>query len=98
MDQHLANAGKKFRIYSVHLNPAVSEALYKKGYTDVHIGGGITGDIQTNDTARHHRLKAIYHEKEQELMLAKLHAHPGKVPSLSRDDEDHEQCLSGVHG
>ena len=39
-----------------------------------------------NDTALHHRLKAIYREKEQELLLAKLRADPGKVPSLSRDD------------
>ena len=32
--------------YSVHIMDSVKEALLKRGYILVHIGGGITGDIQ----------------------------------------------------
>ena len=32
------------------------------------IGGGITGDMQTNDTARHRPLKYLYWEEEEQLM------------------------------
>ena len=39
--------------YSVHVMPEVQEALLKKGYVYVGIGGGITGDIQINDTNTH---------------------------------------------
>ena len=35
--------------YSVHLMPQVPQALFKKGYVLVVIGGGITGNIQIND-------------------------------------------------
>ena len=49
------------------------------------IGGGITGDVQINDTHIHHRLKAEYRVKESELMLKKLKEEPNKVPSPSRD-------------
>ena len=34
--------------YSVHLLQEVKEALMKRGYVYVGIGGGITGDIQVN--------------------------------------------------
>ena len=34
--------------YSVHVLPEVKEALLKRGYVYVGIGGGITGDIQVN--------------------------------------------------
>ncbi len=52
----------------------------------VHIGGGITGDIQANDTALHHRLKVVYRGKEEKLMLQKLRANPDKIPSPTRDE------------
>lgn len=36
--------------YSVHIMPEIRAALLKKGYIFVGIGGGVTGDIQINDT------------------------------------------------
>ena len=42
--------------YSAHLVPEVEEAFFKKGYFLV-IGGGITGDIQGNDTSYHRQAK-----------------------------------------
>ena len=36
--------------YSVHLLPELRASLLKKGYVLVVIGGGITGDVQVNDT------------------------------------------------
>ena len=46
--------------YSVHIMPEVKEALYKRGYIYVGIGGGVTGDIQINDTDMHAPLKRKY--------------------------------------
>ena len=43
--------------YSVHLMPEVRQALFKNGCVLVIIGGGITGDIQINDTNCHRDLK-----------------------------------------
>ena len=62
--------------YSVHLSKSVRTLLIHKGYIPVYIGGGITGDIQVNDTHFHHPLKAAYREKEQQLMLEKLGVSP----------------------
>ena len=39
--------------YSVHIMPEIKEALLKRGYVPVIIGGGVTGDIQINDTDLH---------------------------------------------
>ena len=44
--------------YSVHLMPEIKEALLKRGYVPVIIGGGVTSDIQINDTDLHWPLKA----------------------------------------
>ena len=33
--------------------PEIKEALLKRGYVLVIIGGGVTGDIQINDTDLH---------------------------------------------
>ena len=46
--------------YSAHLSPEVEAALNRKGYFFIAIGGGITGDVQVNDTAYHMPLKAAY--------------------------------------
>ena len=46
--------------YSAHLMPAVRQALFKKEYDLVIIGGGITADIQINDTNCHCDLKKYY--------------------------------------
>ena len=72
--------------YSVHLMPEVRQALLKKGYILVIIGGGITGDIQINDTNCHRDLKKYYREFEMELMLDQLKDDPKKIPSPSRND------------
>ena len=82
---------KKFRIftlddYSAHLDPSIAEELFRKGYILVIIGGGITGDMQPNDTALHHRLKEIYREKEQEVLITQLRNNQEKIPTLSRDN------------
>jgi len=82
---------KNYRIYvlddySVHLMPEVKDAFLKKGYVYVGIGGGVTGDIQINDTHIHAPLKNKYRELEQELMLTQLRAGPKNIPQSSRDD------------
>ena len=40
--------------------PEVKSALLKRGYILVGIGGGVTGDIQINDTDIHSPLKKKY--------------------------------------
>ena len=72
--------------YSVHIVPEIKEALLKRGYVPVIIGGGVTGDIQINDTDLHSLLKAKYRELEQLLMIDQLKANPKKIPQPSRDD------------
>ena len=72
--------------YSVHLQDEIRKKLLAKGYILVIIGGGITGDIQINDTHLHHQLKAKYRERECELMLKKLRTDPTKIPAPTRDD------------
>ena len=72
--------------YSVHIMPEIKEALLKRGYVPVIIGGGLTGDIQINDTDLHSPLKAKYRELEQLLMIDQLKANPKKIPQPSRDD------------
>ena len=46
--------------YAVHLMPEIRQSLLKKGYVLIVIGGGVTGDIQVNDTDFHGPLKALY--------------------------------------
>ena len=72
--------------YSVHVTSEVRQELLKRGYVLVVLGGGITGDVQINDTHLHHRLKSVYRKKETELMMEQLEARPDRVPSPSRDD------------
>ena len=72
--------------YSVYLNLSISDALMKNEYFPIIMGGGITGDIQANDTDLHHRLKTIYCNKEPKLMLAKLAADRTKIPTTTRDN------------
>ena len=47
-----------FEDYSAYLVPEVEEAFFKKGYFLIIIGGGISGDIQVNDTLYHRQAKA----------------------------------------
>ncbi|GFO11576.1 steryl-sulfatase [Plakobranchus ocellatus] len=72
--------------YSVHLQEEVRKKLLEKGYILVIMGGGITGDVQINDTHLHHRLKSKYRDLECDLMHRQLQANPQKVPAPSRDE------------
>ena len=72
--------------YSAHLDPSVQDSLLKRGYFLIVMGGGITGDLQVNDTDMHHPLKEAYREKESSLMIEKLRENPEKIPSSSRND------------
>ena len=65
--------------YAVHLMPEVRQALYDRG-------GGITGDLQVNDTHTHRALKRHYRDKEAELMLSKLNENSHKIPSPDRSE------------
>ena len=72
--------------YSVHLMPEVRQALFKKGSVLVIVGGGITGDIQINDTNCYHDLKKHYRDLEMKLMLEQLEKDPVRIPSTSRNE------------
>ena len=72
--------------YSVHLMPEVKAVLLKRGYILVGISGGVTGDIQINDTDIHSSLKKKYRELEQQLMIAQLRSDPTKIPQPSRNE------------
>ena len=72
--------------YSAYLDPAVKESLSKRSYFLVILPGGITGDLQVNDTDLYHPLKASYREKEAALMIEKLQENPDKIPSPSWDE------------
>ena len=72
--------------YSVHVTKEIRDALLARGYIPVLLGGGITGDIQVNDTHQHHRLKTEYRKRETQLMMEQLRDNPNKIPSPSRDD------------
>ena len=64
----------------------VRQALFKKGYVFVIIGGGIPGDIQINDTNCHRDLKKHYRDLEMKLMLEQFEKDPIKIPSPSRNE------------
>ena len=72
--------------YSVHLQPELRESLLKRGYILIIIGGGVTGDIQVNDTHYHHKIKQQYRDLECNLMIDKLRSDPSKVPAPTRDE------------
>ena len=72
--------------YSVHVTNEVRQELLKRGYVLVVMGGGITGDVQINDTHLHQRLKAAYRNRETALMMEQLEMRPDRVPSPSRDE------------
>ena len=91
IERNLPSGHKKFAImtlddFSAHLNEEVKQKLFQKGYILVLIGGGITGDIQPNDTALHHHLKENYREIEQNLLTSKLVSDPEKVPAITRNE------------
>ena len=66
--------------------PEVKQALLDRGYVPILIGGGITGDIQVNDTHIHCPLKANYRKLEMALMLEKLTENKDKIPAPDRDE------------
>ena len=72
--------------YNVNLMSEIKEALLKRGYVPVIIGGEVTRDIQISDAGLHCPLKVKYRELEQNLMLEQLRVDPSKMPQPSRDD------------
>jgi hypothetical protein len=72
--------------YSVHITPEVRDAMLQRGYILICIGGGVTGDIQVNDTHVHHQLKKHYRQYEAQLMIDQLTANPGKIPNPSKNE------------
>ena len=72
--------------YNVNLMSEIKEALLKRGYVPVIIGGEVKRDIQIHDTGLHCLLKVKYRELEQNLMLEQLRVDPSKMPQPSRDD------------
>ena len=52
----------------------VRQELLKRGYVLVVMGGGITGDLQINDTHLHHDLKSKYRVN---LLMEQLNSDPG---------------------
>jgi hypothetical protein len=80
--------------YSVHLHESVSRAALEKGYIPVIYGGGITGDLQVNDTHIHHLLKSLYRRKEAALLLSLLQICRNKIPTPSRHDQAEMICES----
>ena len=71
--------------YSVHITDEVRNALLVKVYIMVVIGGGITDDVQCNDTHIHRLLKKNYRQLEKNLMMEMLRKDSNKIPSPSRD-------------
>ena len=72
--------------YSVHIMHEMKEALLKRGYFYVGIGGGLTGDIQINDTNIHAPLKREYRKLEQKLVINQSQSDPKKIPQPTQDD------------
>ena len=73
--------------FSAHLTDDVRDRLVSRGYIPVILGGGITPDVQINDTHLHHRLKSEYRKAEAAILLSKATNNNARVPSLSRDDQ-----------
>ena len=87
----MGSSGQKYSIYlldnySVRLDRSLSGMSYKKGWILVLIGGGITGDVQTNYTALHHKLKSLYRAKGEKLVYKKLRENKDRIPKLTRDE------------
>jgi hypothetical protein len=80
--------------YSVHCMDDIRLALLKKGYILIVIGGGVTGDVQINDTDLHVPLKAKYRKLEMQSMIKQLRDAPKKNPQPSRNDMMWMLCQS----
>ena len=102
-NEDMATTMKKYKIYllddySVHLLPAVTDALYKKGYILIHISGGISEEVQTNYTVLHPPLKTLYRAKEQKFLARKLLENSEQDLSMSHEEmmqlfmEAYEEC------
>ena len=75
-----------FDDYYFHLMPEVRQALFKKGYILVIIGGRIIIDIQINDTNCHCNLKKHNRDLEMKSMLEQLEKSLIKILSPSRNE------------
>ena len=72
--------------YSAHLDASVRKKTLARGYIPIYFGGGITGDVQVNDTHAHHPVKVEYRMNETDWSLDELKKHPEKVPTPSRSN------------
>ena len=52
----------------------------------VILSGGITGDLQLNNTDLHHPLKASYRKKEAASVIEKLRENPDNISCPSRGE------------
>ena len=50
----------------------------------IELGGGITGDVQVNDTSYHRSVNRAYRNLEMQLMLDLSRENPKKIPSAFR--------------
>ena len=73
-----------FDNYSAHLPHETESVLFQKGYFLIH-NGGVTEDVQVNDTTYHKDSKAAYRKNEMQLMLDRLTENLDKIPQRSRD-------------
>ena len=64
------------------LSPFVS--LYKKGCFLTVMDGGITSDLQVNDTDYHRPLKSKYRNLERNFKIKLLTEKPNRIPSPKR--------------
>ena len=64
--------------------PEVKVVFLKRGYAPIIVGGGVTGDIQINDTDIHRPLKEKYRALEQQLMIDQLKTDPKRIPQPSK--------------
>ena len=62
--------------YSAHLDASVRKKTLARGYIPIFFGGGITGDVQVNDTHAHHPVKVEYRINETDWSLMNLKSTP----------------------
>ena len=63
------------------------KALRERGWVLTVFGGGITGDLQVNDTHLHHPLKTNYRIREEIHYRELLKQKPDKIPTMDRDTQ-----------
>ena len=83
--------GRDWRIimcdaYGPHLDAAVFQVCWERGYILLTHGGGTTAVAQVNDVTLHRLLSDLYTELEMRDMLSQHQRRPHKLPLRSRRD------------